>query len=423
MSKIKTKEEQRLEIFPKIIINAVDECNALFELFFNEMSSLGKKYNQDYKELKAFFEDMGVEKGHRYIPLRKYKRYKELSKKTFQGAKMLEMCPKFTLSHLVQIYDSFLTKMLSETLFYYPGVYGLCDKALKLEIIKEDKDIDEVKKKFISYQIEEVMRGSHIKQLEWMDKKLKTSIQSFGLLKDFILLTELRNIIVHNNGKINGIFKTNLKKAGIKVAHYKNNSLADLNVQIIVQSFNAVIALMIMIYSSLCCKIFKKDKELITCINNDIIYEYLSERNYNKVHLLSTLLIDSKLELPQDTLDIIKVNLAIAYKNSSIDKYKQLIEEISSDNNDIKLAREVLLEQYDLAANTFKGLGESKELYRGSFEWPLFDSFRKTEIFRKAFKEVFNEDFENVKEPETVLEEKEIIVEPKEEIFDNAVGL
>ncbi len=409
MAKIKTKEEQHFEIFPSIIVNAINECNALYELFFNQMASLGKKYNQDFKELKKYFEEIGVEKGELSIPLRKYKKYKELSKKAFQDSRMIKMCPKFTISHLVQIYDSFLTKMLSETLFFYPGVFSLCEKALKLEKFKEDKSIDDVKRRFISFQVEELMRDSHVKQIEWIDKKLKTSIKSIASFKDFIFLTELRNIIIHNNGKINGIFKANLKKAGIHTSSYKNNTDIKLDIETINKSFDAVISLMVMIYASICCKLFKKEEPLITVLNNGIIYEYLSERNYRKVHLLASLLIDSGLIIHLGTLDVVKVNLAIAYMNSSINKYKNIVEELSDDNKDISLARAVLLEQYDLAAEIFKGLGNSKELYRGSFEWPLFDNFRKTEIFKQAFKEVFDEEFEIVREPETILEEPKTI--------------
>lgn len=418
MPKRITKEEQRLNIFPHIIINAVNECNALFELFVNEMSSLGKQSHQDIKELKEYLNlnEIGVEHGQLVIPIRKYKKYKELSKRTFQNSRMIEMCPKFTISHLVQIYDSFLTKMLSETLFFYPGVFSLCDKALKLEMIKDDKSVDAVKKRFISYQIEEIMRDSHLKQIEWIDKKFKTSIKSFNMIKDFLLLTELRNIVIHNNGKINGIFKSNLKKFGLDVSGYKINTAASLDYKTIVQSFDAVISLMVMIYASLCCKVFKKEELLITAVNNEIIYEYLSERNYRKVHLLSTLLIYSGLNIPQGTLDVVKINLAIAYMNSSIDKYKEIVEELSSNDDDIKLARAVLLEQYDLAANLFKKQGKNEVLYRGSFEWPLFDNFRKTEIFKNTFKEVFGEDFDIIKEPETALEEKEIIVSPNNKL-------
>ena len=416
MAKRVTKEEQRFKIFPKIIINAVNECKALFELFYNEMSSLGKQYNEDYKELKKYLEKMNVEHGQRVIPIRKYKKYDELNKRVYQDLRMIEMCPKFTLSHLVQIYDSFLTKMLSETLFFYPGVFSLCDKALKLEMIKDDKSVDAVKKRFISYQIEEIMRDSHLKQIEWIDKKFKTSIKSFKMIKDFLLLTELRNIVIHNNGKINGIFKSNLKKFGLDVSGYKINTVASLDSKIMLQSFDAVISLMVMIYASLCCKVFKKEEQLIAAVNNEVIYEYLSERNYRKVHLLSTLLIHSGLNIPQGTLDVIKVNLAIAYMNSSIDKYKEIVEDLSAEDNDIKLARAVLLEQYDLAAILFKEQGKNDVLYRGSFEWPLFENFRKTEVFKNAFKEVFGEDFDIIKEPEIALEEKEIIVSPDDKL-------
>lgn len=410
MTRKATKEEQRKTIFPPIITDAVNECNSLFKLFLNEMTSLAKKYNKDFKELKLFVDEIGVkEDGLISIPYRKFKKYKELSKKVYQDECMIKMCPKFTLSHLVQIYDSFLSKLLMEVFFFYPGVSSLCDKALKLEMIKNESNVDEIKRKFISYQIEEIMRDSHNNQIEWIDKKLKTSIKkSFKMMREFVFLTELRNIIIHNNGKVNSIFKTNLKKSGWDVSKYNNNEEVDLTLEIVKQSFDTVISLMITIYISLCNKLFKKEEDLVTCINDDIIYEYLLEQNYNKVSLISNLLMDIGLNILQGVLNVVKVNLAIAYRNSSIDKYKEIITGLGDDTTGDKLARAVLLEQYDLAACIFKEMGNNEGLYRGSFEWPLFDKFRKTEPFKNAFKEVFGEEFEMLKEPEAIFEEKEI---------------
>lgn len=406
MAKKLTKEEKNEKTFPPILTSSIEECNALFDLFLQQTNDLVEKYSRDYRKLEENIKFLPEENGKLQIPLRKYRHYKLLSEAVSQDEKMIEMCPKFTISHLVQIYDIFLTRFLTEILLVYPGVESVCDKALKMEHHKDAKTLEDVKLAYIKMQVEELMRDSHINQIKWIDKKLKTDLEKFPFLKDFVFLTELRNIIIHNDGIINGIFKSNLKKFGIDVSGYKLNARLSISYDIMQRSFSCIIAFIVFIYASLCRKILKKEDALCSVINDSIIYEYLCEHKYKRVHLLATLLLESDIKLPKETEDTIKVNLAIAYKKSNNDKYKNIASGLESEECDIQLAKAVLLDDYETAVKLFKDLGCGAKFYRGSFEWPLFDGFRDMEEFKQAFKEIFGEDFDDINESEVLNKEK-----------------
>lgn len=418
MTKKITKAEHNMNTFPPIVTSAISECNALYTLFFQQMGNLLKKYDEDYHKLQDNTESFVKEKGKVQVPLRKYRQYKIISETVVQDEKMIMMSPKFAISHLVQIYDIFLTHFLEKILLVYPGVYGVCDKPLKMEQHKDANSIDDVKLTYIKIQIEELMRDSHINQIKWIDKKLKTKLEDFPLIKNFIFLTEVRNIIIHNDGIINGIFKTNLKKNGIDCTMYKLNTRLNVSSKMMYDFFACIIGFIVFIYASLCRKIFKKENALCQTISNDIIYEYLCAHNYKRVFHLAKILLEAKINLPKSLEDVIKINLAIACKKNGDSNYKSIIEDIESDECDIKFAKAVLLDEYEEAVKLFMDLGPSPELYRGSFEWPLLDGFRETMEFKQAFKDVFGEEFDEINECEEINKEKSFLDDTKDDIDD-----
>ena len=414
----KDKRENKHSRLSKILLNSINECLALFDLFISEMENVFKRYDKDFKQLDSFFATIEKEGENRKIPISKIKKYQEYSENVQQDEKMIQMCPKFTISHLIQIYDIFYTSFISEILFDYRGLSGLCDNPLTLEYHKEAKNLEDIKRNYIKIKLEELMRDTHGKQIEWIDKKLKTKIkEEFPLFNTFILVTEVRNIIVHNDGIINNIFKSKLKKYGIDISTYKLNTKFELNPKKMAQFFECIISLIIYLYVALCSKLFAKENELFMVINNDIVYKFLSEGKYRYVQLITDCILNGKLKIPNGIKDILSINLAIAYKKSNIETYITIVNNINSEGEDVKLAKAILLGDYDNAVKIFNSLKPDDMLYRGSFEWPLFDDFRKSKVFKEAFKEKFNQDFDEMYEIDEPIEEHKMDKERPDDII------
>lgn len=64
---------------------------------------------------------------------------------------------------------------------------------------------------------------------------------------------------------------------------------------------------------------------------------------------------------------------------------------------DFQLAVAVLREDYEAAGELMRKIGEQGEIVvcAGYIDWPIFREFRKSEQFRKAFKDVYNVQFED----------------------------
>ena len=98
-----------------------------------------------------------------------------------------------------------------------------------------------------------------------------------------------------------------------------------------------------------------------------------------------------------EVICILTINKALAhYLSEKKEDCKKVLakHDWSATNDKFKLAISILNEDYEKAIELMKSIGTSnkhinKDAYR---EWPLFREFRKTEGFKAAYKEIFNED-------------------------------
>ncbi len=95
------------------------------------------------------------------------------------------------------------------------------------------------------------------------------------------------------------------------------------------------------------------------------------------------------------------LNLAQAYKwSGDNEKCKKLLDERNWGTDEkFKLAEAVLRDDYDLAQVIMKRVGNKIHPFDGESAyrtWPIFQEFRKTNNFRKAFKEVYGKEYEYI---------------------------
>jgi hypothetical protein len=99
----------------------------------------------------------------------------------------------------------------------------------------------------------------------------------------------------------------------------------------------------------------------------------------------------------QEMICILTINKALAhYLSDKKEDCKKVLakHDWSATNDKFKLAISILNEEYEKAIEIMKSIGISnkhinKDAYR---EWPLFRKFRKTDEFKAAYKEIFNEE-------------------------------
>lgn len=101
------------------------------------------------------------------------------------------------------------------------------------------------------------------------------------------------------------------------------------------------------------------------------------------------------------------VNLAQAYKwSGNSEKCKRILgdEDWSAASADFLLAVAVLSDKFDEAEKQMRQIGPDGEPGQDDYDkWPLFKEFRKSDLFLKAYKDIFKTEMKTERIPEELL--------------------
>ena len=88
------------------------------------------------------------------------------------------MVPKSFIVTLISQYDSFVSCLVRCMFIYKSELFNLLDRSISYKNLVSYKSIDDAKNAFVDDEIDQIMRLSHIEQLNWFEKKLNTTVRS-----------------------------------------------------------------------------------------------------------------------------------------------------------------------------------------------------------------------------------------------------
>lgn len=398
MGTTKIKQEKNLS-FVNIINDFIRECNSSSVYLLSSMQSIINDINIKSELLDKFFADNNIDKKDNKINIPNHLLgvYKKNKKRLDEAFSTFILIPKSIFITIISNFDYFFSELIKSIIKSKEGLALLVDKKLALKEINFCSNFEEVKDIFINNQLEELMRKSHTEQIDWLEKNLKIKIKkTFSEWKNFILITEVRNILVHNGGIINNCFLTNLKKFGITAKGLKLNEDYELSPQFMFNSINCLIRFSLFLYSVLLSKIHKKQKQDFFYNINEVCFDYLCQKKF----ILAASILEQQLSFLERNEDVrmyFVVNLCIAYKFSKKaifeDKFQKLIDEENWDvDSKFSFAKAILLNKFDEAKELML---INTEIDRNEYHsWPLFNEFRLTNQFKDAYKAIFKIDYD-----------------------------
>ena len=111
--------------------------------------------------------------------------------------------PNMLLLSMVSIYDAFLTNLLKALFRIRPEMIFTSDKQVSFSEISNSNSLDEVKDLIIEKEVEGVLRQSHSKQFEKLERLFGVELRkALDIWSDFIEITERRNLFAHTNGVV-----------------------------------------------------------------------------------------------------------------------------------------------------------------------------------------------------------------------------
>ena len=124
---------------------------------------------------------------------------------------------------LVSRLDEFTASILKIVYGAFPDRLKDRSKLLHFNEFIGAKSIGEIQDHFIESEIDDLLRQSHLDQIEYIDKQFKIGLeQDFSLLPDFIEIAQRRHLFVHTGGIINRHYIDLCNRAKYKSNNKKN---------------------------------------------------------------------------------------------------------------------------------------------------------------------------------------------------------
>ena len=257
-------------------------------------------------------------------------------------------------------------------------------------------DIKEVEACVIEKLVENVLRDSHAEQLSWLEKILAIkTLKEYDHFKDFIEITERRNLFVHTDGIISRSYLKKCRNVGIIVDAALGEKI-EAKPEYIIRCHNVImetgVKLSQVIWRKLNISIETCDESL-----QDVTFDCLNAGHYDLAQvLLKFATNDVKKYSNVDFEWVFRVNHALSYYLAGKkEQSNAIIREKNWSALDVRyrIAEAVILEKFSDAQKLMHKIGKDEEFQINYQQWPLFRIFRKSQEFNSSYEEIFGKPF------------------------------
>ncbi len=259
----------------------------------------------------------------------------------------------------------------------YPQAY-LSDKSINYtELISLESNIDVIMERFVSREIEDFMR---LPISEWFKSfKTKHRVTFCFEGEEFEQFKEVyhrRNLVVHNQGKVNDIYINNTGNKDIDIGTKLTTDDEYLR-----DAFIKTRKILVGTFWGL--RKTANDLEELHLYLFDRGYDYLSGKEWDVAAYIYRMLLEEE-GLNDENRKLDQINLWIAIKNEKgVEEIKTDVKQldVSAMKSRFAVAKHALLDEFDCVTNMLEDIIEKEIPARYIEEWPLFLQYRETEQY------------------------------------------
>lgn len=367
-------------------------------------TSLRERENNKIKEfIDKNGKDLKITKGVRKFRLDIQQNfiYKNLINEEEKSAVAVKLIPRSIFISLVSQFDLLVADMMKAVLIKYPAIISK-EKTLTFEEALNLKSFNELREYFISNEIDEVLRGNHIRHIDWFEKKIKIKLKdSLGKKwQSFVELTERRNLFVHADGIVNDTYINNCKNYGVELdKNLKKGEILYISPEYFKNSYNCLYEIAVKLSWLVWRKMETKDiEEIDTFFNTEIGVELISQKEYQLSENIFSFILDNCKESSDLLKSIFLINLALTKKSKgNIIEAKNILNtrDWSASRIELRFVVHVLLKEFKEALILMEKIGKGSDLInRESYETdPVYKELRETSDFKKVFKKIYGEEY------------------------------
>lgn len=377
----------------------------LMDLYFNQILS-GKDDKQLEKHVKKYIEVTELDKKEKKIAykykkigdsLTKYKNIEESRKAMNKGIYTIKTMYNNLLISIMIEFENIISQIFYNIIVKYPNAYLSDTKVDYVDVIKS-KDIKDIKESIVNNHVDTIMRENIFKWFKlWEDKhKVKISLENNYII-DFIEAYLRRNIIVHNNSKINNDYINGMNRIGKAIPYINIGREVICTKKYIDRVIDASIYCLIYIMNQMLILFNDKNDSFAEKIL-EMAYDMINSGEYELSREICRLLKDNK-KINQQIRIYSLINYWQTFKWDN--KYEEIEDEINEFDTSayeeiIKLAvyalRENYNEIYEILNIEFCDDKQNNELAFELEEYPVFKKLRKQKKY-KEFKDRYPQAF------------------------------
>lgn len=311
--------------------------------------------------------------------------------------------PKSFIVTLIGQYDAFLGRVLRWAFHYRPGIlHRVENTSLTYPELAQFSDIEEARDYIVESVSERVLRKSHMDQIHWIKKHLNVHLREMtDIWPKFVEVTERRNLFVHTDGYISDQYLRVCERYGVTLPEdVQKDKPLNVSQEYFQEAVNTIYEVGVIVGQLVWRHILRDDIDLADQSLIDITYSLLVEENYELAIRLLTFATDKlKKHSSEEVYLIHLINKAQAYKWKG-DGFtcESIISQVdwSAKSLKFKLAVSVLREEFEEASAIMRQIGPAGEMPRIAYhEWPIFKQFRLSDEFRRAYQEIFGEEYQD----------------------------
>ena len=328
----------------------------------------------------------------------------------------LDALPGATFLSMVATFDSYFSEIVRFFLSIHPERYTESDRTISLKELFTRKNLEEVVNQVIDNEIDQLMRGNHTDQVQFIEAHLQIKIiDHYERWSNFVEIFERRNLVAHGNLVVNDLYLTNCKNAKYTgINNITTGKQLSLTAKYLHTSADILSEFGILLVFVLWRKHIKNSGE--------DAFEYMSMTCYNLIRAkrprLAQQLLDFALyRQPRECSDLIVrmmlINLSNSYKILENDtKCQEIISSVdwTASGDKFQVCIAALQGDLDKVVALMPGLAASGAIKANEFrEWPVFDWVRDDPRVNETFERAYGEPMRNkVPEPATTLKADEV---------------
>ena len=328
---------------------------------------------------------------------------------------LTKMIPGSIVVSAISTLDYYIFQLLHTLLDYDPNLWDSIDVKLPYKDLRDLENTADIREYYVSTFIEALFLGSHDGLFDDISKKFNLkSIKDLHGYKDFLFVTELRNIIVHHDARISLKFRLNMEKYKINIKKYDffdQKGYLALNPDNIKWVIDVCLSIALQFYLKVCEHYSRKNAKITekyTLNINSVCVDLISSGYSNACCTIYDVLLTNKKY--SENYYLYCINKALCLKKmGKLTEMQEFLDTITwtDGKEEYICAKHILLDEYDLAVEYMDKV-DLLEWDCGYQNWPLCTSFVKSTAFKAKYETIYGHKYEK-KTNKGKLSEEEVL--------------